>query len=365
MSTAPAPITPKAQLTGVTLKSGWTLVEQLQPSTGSSGSNFGVGYKATKDKDIAFVKAIDFTSAIRASDPIKALGDLAAEATFEKEVLDYCTQRGMSNVMSYFGHEYISADGSGDPLKNVSCLIMEAGKQDLRRLINATGRSTCAWNLQVISDVAMALAQLHGGGIAHQDIKPSNVIQVVAPGAKKPEVMKVTDLGRVTRRNTTGPFDSNAWPGDLRYSPPERWYGHVPSNWADARDAADAYMLGSLLLYLFTGVSLQALVFPLIPAPFRPGPGGWVGRFDADLLLVLKDVHVKVLNDNLKPSLLPDISDRIMAVATELTNPDPAKRGDIRARRQVGSPVGMDRVQQKLANLALIGAAIERGRASK
>lgn len=359
-SQAASPRTPKNNLEGLTLKSGWTLVEQLMPSSGSSGSNFGAGYKATRGDEIAFVKAIDFVSAITDDDPIEALGRLSAEATFEKDVLAYCAEKGMTKVMRYYGHEYISADGTNNPMTNVSCLIMEAGQQDLRRLVNGTGLAACAWNLQVMRDVSMAVAQLHGGGIAHQDIKPSNVISVAEKTVQQPQTMKVGDLGRVVRRDRNGPFDASHWPGDVRYSPPERWYGFLPANWNDAREASDAYMLGSLLVYLFTGATLQSLVYPLIPEPFKPGK--WTGSFDQNLLPVLVDIHARILNDHLKPVLMPDIQDSIMAIAKDLTQPDPLLRGDSKARRQIGRPVGIDRIHQKLRYLALTCAAIERGR---
>lgn len=362
-SPAVSPSTPKNHLGGRTLKSGWTLGEQLLPSSGSSGSSFGAGYKATRGDEIAFVKAIDFVGALAATDPLEALGRLSAEATFEKDVLAYCTEKGMTKVMGYFGHEYVSSDGSNNPMTNVSCLIMEAGQQDLRRLVNGAGLAACAWNLQVMRDVSMAVAQLHGGGIAHQDIKPSNVIQVSDKTADQSQTMKVGDLGRVVRRDRNGPFDTNHWPGDLRYSPPERWYGFVPPNWIDARDASDAYMLGSLLVYLFTGATLQSLVYPLIPDQFQPGK--WNGGFDQDLLPVLIDIHARILNTHLKPALVPDIADRIMSIARDLTQPNPLHRGDMKARRQVGRPVGVDRIHQKLRNIALTCAAIERGRRGK
>lgn len=359
-SLAASPGTPKNHLVGRTLKSGWTLVEQLLPSSGSSGSNFGAGYKATRGDEIAFVKAIDFVAALSDADPMAALAKLTAEATFEKEVLAYCADKGMTKVMRYFGHEYVSADGTNNPMTNVSCLIMEAGQQDLRRLVNRVGLATCAWNLQVMRDVSMAVAQLHGGGISHQDIKPSNVILVFEKTSKQTQTMKVSDLGRVVRRDRSGPFDASYWPGDRRYSPPERWYGFVPSNWSDARDASDAYMLGSLLIYLFTGATLQSLVYPMIPEPFQPGK--WSGGFDQDLLPVLVDAHARVLNTYLNPALVPDVADSIMAIAKDLTHPDPLLRGDSKARRQIGRPVGVDRIHQKLRHLALTCAAIDRGR---
>src|SRR5687767_11911268 len=115
--------TPKSQLLGKTLASGWTLIERLEPSKGSSGGNFGVGYKATKGNEIAFVKAIDFVEALNAADPLLELTKLSAIANFEKEVLEFCAARGMSKILRYIGHEYISSDGSNNPLTRVSCLI--------------------------------------------------------------------------------------------------------------------------------------------------------------------------------------------------------------------------------------------------
>ena len=351
------PVSPKSQLVGTTLASGWLLIEKLEPSQGSSGGTFGVGYKAQKGDEIAFVKAIDFVDAISATDPLMELTKLSSLANFEKDVLLYCAQRGMTKVLRFIGHEYISSD-QNNPLARVSCLIMEACTEDLRRLFNTKGVGACAWNLQVLRDVSLAIAQLHKGGIAHQDIKPSNVIEVVGNG-KSSKTMKVGDLGRVVRREHTGPFDTLFWPGDRRYSPPERWYGFVPRDWSDARDASDAYMLGSLMVYLFTGATLQSLVFNLIPQAFQPGT--WTGSFDQDLMPVLVDAHSKVLNEHLLPQLQPAIADEVFAVAKCLSNPDPLKRGDINSRKQIGRPVGIDRIHQKLNALALKAMAIERG----
>jgi|SRR5476649_250037 len=356
------PDTPKSQLLGKTLASGWLLTERLEPTTGSSGGNFGVGYKASKGSEIAFVKAIDFVDALTATDPLLELTKLSNIANFEKDVLAYCAKRGMSKVLKFIGHEYISADGSTNPLSRVSCLIMEAGTEDLRRLLNTNGEGACAWNLQVLRDVSQAIAQLHKGGIAHQDIKPSNVIEVAGVGSSG-KIMKVGDLGRVVRREQAGPFDLLQWPGDRRYSPPERWYGYVPPDWSDARDASDAYMLGSLMVYLFTGTTMQSLVFNYIPPAFMPGI--WTGSFDQDLMPVLIDAHSKVLNEYLIPQLEPTIREGIFAVARSLTNPDPLKRGDTNARKQSGRPVGMDRVHQKLNALSITAMAVERGKKRK
>jgi serine/threonine protein kinase len=268
MATAPI-LTPKYQLLGVTLASGWTLVEQLQQLPGLTGGNFGVGYRATMGDRVAFVKAVDFVAAMEALDLLTELQKLVNEAQFEREVLEYCTSKGMSKVISYFGHEYYTS-APADQLSRVSCLIMEAGDKDLRRLVNMDGLSTCAWNMQVMRDISQALAQLHKGNVAHGDIKPSNVIAINASGTE----MKIGDLGRVVRNDKSGPFDSRRWTGDQNYMPPEGWYGNIPgaipTGWNNTREATDAYMLGNLLVYLFTNASLQSLVMNEIPSGFKP-----------------------------------------------------------------------------------------------
>jgi eukaryotic-like serine/threonine-protein kinase len=359
-ATTPAVTSPKHQLLGVTLASGWRLDEVLAASPGSSGGTFGIGYKASRGTEQAFVKAIDFWDALRAADPIAELGKLSMVALFERDVLEYCKANSMSRVLQFIGHEYVSVGDKADPLNRVSCLIMEAGQTDLRRLVVVNGVANCAWNLQVLRDVAMAVTQLHRHEIAHQDLKPSNVIEFgdVSPGGR-PD-MKVGDLGRVVKKGSAGPFDSMSWPGDGRYSPPERWYGHVPPDWCDAREASDAYMLGSLLFYLFTGTPLQVVIINAIPPAFRPG--FWTGRYDQDLKPVLIAAHDEALNLHLRPTLMPEVADNVLAIAKALTDPVPETRGDNRARRQIGRPVGIDRIQQRIAAVAAQCAAIDRGR---
>jgi len=309
---------------------------------------------------MAFVKAIDFWDAMSATDPMTEVGKLVGIAQFEKEILEYCTARRMSRVLRYLGHEYVWVGDRANPLNQVSCLILEAGEADLRRLVHANGLANCAWNLQVLRDVALAIVQLHRDEIAHQDIKPSNVISFTRSPDASTSDMKVGDLGRVVRKGHVGPFDTLPWPGDTRYSPPERWYGYVPPDWCDAREASDAYMLGSLLFYLFTGNSLQAVVTSATPMHFRPG--AWSGRYDEDLLPVLMTAHAHALEGQLFPALLPEVADAVMGVARALTHPDPKLRGDTRARQQLGRPVGLDRIHQRITLAALRCAAIERGR---
>lgn len=365
---------------GKTIKDGWILIEKLEKKAGDSGGTFGTGYLAKRGEgDLAFVKAIDFVSALEGDNIAATLLRVTQEFEFEREVMEYCTQRGMSKVLRFYGHDEVSADGSVDPLMKVSCLIMEAGDKDLRRLVNTNGAGAaagCAWNLFIISDVALAVAQLHGGGIAHHDIKPSNVIATKPIGKAKPQdaasaptggvssrqEVKVGDLGRVLRRDQVGPFNGMGFAGDKRYQPLEGFYGHVPTDWVDSREAADAYMVGSLIVYLYTGVSLQDLIGQYLPERFYPK--NWHGQYDNGLLTVLVDATARALHEHLRPALPTQFADEILTITKDLTHPDPNRRGDPKARKQLGRPVGMDRVQQRLLMLARRCAALERGRAA-
>lgn len=107
------------------------------------------------------------------------------------------------------------------------------------------------------------------------------------------------------------------------------------------------------------GSPIQPLVIKLIPQGFLPGQ--WGGGYDDYLLPILIDAHARVLKESLLPQLLPQVSDEIMAIAKDLTHPNPNKRGDTRARKQGHQPVGIDRVFQKFTLIALRCAAIERG----
>jgi serine/threonine protein kinase len=356
---------PAHALEGTTLSCGWTLVQKLPLRPGATGSNFGVGYIAERNGQRAFVKAIDFVRALQSSDPLAELASLTSQANFEREALEYCGNRNMSKVVRLLAHEYVNVDPSGNPLGQVACLVMEFGPADLRSHVKGgLAQLPCSWILAVLRDVALAIDQLHRGGVAHHDVKPSNVISMttnVPPpsGSSNGDAgMKLGDLGRIVRKGVPGPFDAMGWPGDPRYAPPERWYGFRPPAWPDERDAADIFMLGSLMFFLFIGVPIQPLLFKRIPDPFKPN--AWRGGFDPALLLVLKDAHVRCLQEDLAPAIPQSLRDELLAIASDLTNPDPEKRGDVRARRTVGRPVGIDRIHQRLRRLSLSAAVLER-----
>lgn len=369
MSSIPIPVTvttnavttqstPAGQLLGQTLKSGWKLVQQVQRLPNGSGSNFGVGYFAERGHERAFVKALDFVNALRHPDPFAALQKLTSLATFEREAMELCGDRKLSRLVRLIAHEYINFDPTSNPANQVYCLVMEVGSGDLRRQLSTVGGFAPSVVLGVLSDVALGLGQLHRHGVAHQDVKPSNVISMTDMAVASENVFKVADLGRVVHKDKVGPYDHLPWPGDNQYAPPERWYRFAPPNWTDAREASDAYMLGSLVFFLFTGAPLQPLLLARIPATMQPG--NWSGGYVDALVQVLRSLQFNIITDTLVIQVPHAIRDSIVEAVKELVEPDPTKRGDKKARRQVGNPVGVERFHARFRHLALTAAIHER-----
>lgn len=341
--------TPADDLEGHTLSSGWKITKKLIKKVGSSGANFGICYLAEKDGKTAFVKAVDFRRAFTQANFVAAIAELANHAIWEKEVMEYCRDRGMSQVVQLINHEEVLLpQAAGDVTQRISCLVMEVGAGDLRGELNAANDKPESWKLYVARDIALALDQLHRRGIAHLDVKPSNVI-VVPTDTEVGASMKLGDLGRVVRKGMPGPFDALLWPGDPTYQPPEKWYGYQSSQWNDNRESCDAFMLGSLLVFLFTGLAMSTLLHHHIPDAYKPAL--YRGHFDEPLLDVLTLAQSQVLVTYVKPALPLPVRDELLSIISDLTNPNPEKRGDPKARRQ--RIVGIDRFHQKLLRLAM------------
>lgn len=338
------------------LASGWQILGKIVKPVGASGGNFGICYHAVRGEETGFVKAIDFRSAFLAEDLLTAINTLSSHALWERELMGLCRDHSLSKVVRLLDYEdIILAEDAAEPTKRVYCLVFEVGEGDLRKKFDITSNPRKSWRLFVLRDVALAIDQLHRTGVAHLDVKPSNVISVTNDGPTGS--MKLADLGRAVRKGVPGPFDAHAWPGDRTYMPPEKWYGFKSAQWNDEREAADAYLLGSLLTFLFAGVPMTGLIFKEVPDAFQPGT--YRGNFDTQLIDVLVQAQARIIALCLAPNFPEAHRDELVQIVTELTHPDPTKRGDRKARRQ--GLVGVDRYHQKFLRMAKRVEIAERG----
>lgn len=335
-------VTPADLLEGITLPNGWEITEKQKRATSSTGGNFGIGYIAKRAGQTAFLKAIDFRSAFQDANFIEKLNSLTSYVLWEKEVLAFCKDKSMSRIVRLIDYQDIVLPQDGDDqTKKVCCFLFEVGEGDLRGNFHPVS-SKHSWRLRVLRDVALGLDQLHRRGVAHLDVKPSNVI--VVDSNPTDGLSKLGDLARSVRRGVNGPFDAMNWPGDWSYAPPEKWYSFRAAQWRDEREAADLYLLGSIFVYLYTGIPLNPLLIGELPEPFRPGT--YKGNFDQNLIDVLKQAQVRTLALRVFPELPATNRDELESMLLEMTAPHPEERGDKLGQRQ--GNVGLDRYHQKL-----------------
>jgi serine/threonine protein kinase/class 3 adenylate cyclase len=130
-------------------------------------------------------------------------------------------------------------------------LVLEyvAGRS-LGALLREQGRLEETPALELVADVARALADAHDRGIVHRDIKPENVLLLEpdAPGAR-PRV-KLSDFGLARHVVESASLDmtqAGSVLGTPLYMAPEQGKG------SEVSPASDTYALGATLFHLLTG----------------------------------------------------------------------------------------------------------------
>lgn len=316
--------TPAQMLEGVSLPDGWKVVKREDPSKNSSGGCFSESYIIEgKDGRRAFLKALDFARALRAPDPAKKLQELTTSFNFERDVLSRCRQQNLDRVVIALGDGRFDVVGQENGV--VQYLVFElADGGSLRSQIDLKKRFSAAFSLRALHHIATGLAQLHGAGIAHQDVKPSNVLVFSEAGNK------LGDLGRAAYQGHVPPHEQFQVAGDPAYAPPELLYGFADPNWDMRRKGCDAYLLGSMIVFLFTGLGMTAQLVRFLDQAHHWS--NWrVATYD-EVLPYIREAYGKVL-DELAGMLPPEARDRLMAAATELCEPDPRLRGHPLSRR--------------------------------
>jgi len=337
---------PKAdELAGVTIAGRWRLEEKFHVGQQESGGNFGVGYKATdlQDNMPRFVKVVDFRSRLQHRSQLRQLLEMA-----EFEVIMHKACVRMSKVVRMVGHGDLAFQTPGNTdAYNYLCLVLERGDGDIKSHVDFRPDRSPYWKLWVLREVALAIVQMERAQLAHNDIKPSNVIRFPSNGAA--HNIKLGDVGRAVTKAGAGPFDDYRWAGDPRHKPLETLYGWNEPEWQNRRTAADAYMLGNLACFLFSGASLTERVTNSLPPEYRHGEGGYAGEY-RDLLDIIRHARNGVLEGQVIPTFPAEVRQELGDIVRWLTEPDPRVRGEPNARR--GGVLGIDRIQSRLERLA-------------
>jgi serine/threonine protein kinase len=337
------------QLDGKTLPSGWIVTSKLPTYPGVTGGNFSTGYFVEKDGVRAFMKAMDYSRAARAANLTAELHKLTTEILFERNVLEICEKGKFTKIVRLIdGGTYSFPGLEHDIMWRVEYFIFELADSDLRKMLTFNGLGDAAWNLRIMHQAAVGLTQLHEKGIAHQDLKPSNILTVKSAKKNSPENFKIGDLGKSSIQGVPGPNDHWIFPGDPHYITPEALYGFREPEWVDRREAADGFMLGNLLAFLFVGTPMTALIFQNLDPQFYPA--SWKGDFAGALPYVI-DAHTYALA-SVSPKFPMDAQSELTEILRTLTHPDPKKRGDTTARASAGRRFGLNRYVSRFDRLA-------------
>ena len=251
-------------LMGLTLKSGWKVIEQITKTENSTGAFFSVCYKAEKDGQICFLKAFDFAKFQQIAEDGKDVVDIIADMTtafrYERDLSEHCKNKHVTKVAFVIdsGQEFLTNFAIGI----VPYLVFELADGDVRSRIDFSNKLDFAWKLHSLHDIAVGLKQLHYVNVSHQDLKPSNVLLFNKNS-------KLGDLGRSMCKDMDSQYNKQQYSGDWNYAPPEMMYRYYDADWNKRVYATDCYLLGSMIVFYFAGVSMSALLVKNLPENFR------------------------------------------------------------------------------------------------
>ncbi|MGI8655578.1 MAG: protein kinase domain-containing protein [Pyrinomonadaceae bacterium] len=312
-------VTPAQLLAGKTLDGGWVVGNMIIRPPDATGGHFSCSYNVqSKDGMPAFLKAMDYSAALNSPDPATELQAMTKAYNFERDIVMKCRNRHLDRVVRAItsGKFHISESGVNGP---VEYLIFEQADKDIRGQLDMLQSFNLAWVLRSLHQMATGLKQLHGEGIAHQDLKPSNVLVFDS------KVSKLADLGCASDKAADSPRDILNVPGDYGYAPPELLYKYRATDWHERRVAPDLYHLGSMVVFMFTTSSMTGLLLSeMSPAHHWKV---WTGTF-ADVAPYIREAFGRALEkiENDLPSH-PDLRKELMLIISRLCDPDPQYRG--------------------------------------
>lgn len=323
----------------MSLEGGWLVGERLSPP-GGTGGHFSVRYKVTSEAgEVAFLKALDVKSLAQASDLITAMKELGTSFDHEREMLNRCQH--MSRVVTSITNGQVFVPAS--PFGAVPYFIFTMAEGDIRlRLDHLGDKATAAWKLRSLHQVATGISQMHAKFIAHQDIKPSNIL-MFGDGSR------IGDLGRVSALGVKAQHDEYSTPGDLTYAPPEILYGYLSPDWSTRRFGHDVYLLGNMVVFLFSQLSMNAILYNNLDTQFRPYV--WTADYDS-VLPYLQDAFAKAVEQFCAQIADAQLAPDLRNIITRLCNPDIRLRGNTQNRRAARSQFALEYYVSTLNYLA-------------
>jgi eukaryotic-like serine/threonine-protein kinase len=291
----------------------WTVIKRRMKTADDHSGYFSACYEVENEKgQKAFLKAYNYLYAFgRSAGSADVLKFMTENFTYERDLLALCSGQKMRRVVVAIDSGEYREQGE---VISVPYLTFEIADGNLKSYLP---KAALGWKLQSFHDALLGVNQLHMAKIAHQDIKPSNILIF---GNK---VSKISDLGSATQFGKKSNWETAEPPGDLRYAPIELLYHHFSPHWETRRLGADLFMMGGLLTYMIADANFLSLMYQHLQDNQRHDTFG--GTFQDAMPFLLNAYHLAL--GQLKPSIPEPIRNELAEIIAELSHPDPDKRG--------------------------------------
>lgn len=323
---------------------GWKVTKKYDSTEIKSGGVYSCCYEVKREIDgieqVGFLKAIDYSDAMKATDnPVELIQNITNAYQYEKKILTLCLERGLNNIVRLVESGGLDVE-EAPKYPRVEYLILEHADQgDVRNVLSKT-EVNFEWKVRSIHQITKALSQLHKIGIAHQDVKPSNVVNF---GLEK---TKLTDLGSACSKDNIQDelprHLQDRYSGSFEYSPPELLYGNVSGIFEERRILCDLYLLGSMIVFYFLDMSMNALLKTNLDRKLWWERPEMYGKFEY-VKPYLTEAFEKSLSDFRNAIEFEDVKDDLEIALRYLCNPDPSRRGHSKNLNQKFNQFGLAR----------------------
>jgi serine/threonine protein kinase len=304
-----------------------------------------------EDGTKGFLKAFDYSDANKSSDqrPSELIRNITNSFEYERKILIECSVNGLNNVVRYLDSGGIEVNHS-IKYPRVEYLILEhADEGDIRVSLKNEYGSSLAWKLRSLHQITKSVSQLHRIFIAHQDIKPSNVVTFDYSNTK------LTDMGSAVSerpiQSELPKYLEEDYCGSYEYSPPELLYGFIVNDFQIRRLACDLYLLGNMVVYYFMDVSMNFLLKSNLDRSLSWEKPTNYQKYDY-IKPYLIEAFEKSMED-LKNSIeQEDLKEPLEEIVRFLCNPDPFNRGHIKNLNQKVGRLGLARFVTMFDRLA-------------
>lgn len=311
-------------LEGKILEDGWVVGKQIANKYEDRGGVYSCCYEVSNGERKGFLKAFDYSGAEKAGvkDTAEYLKNILNAFTLEKKILDLCTNSKCKNVIRLLSHGGLIIEEARYP--KVEYLILEfAEKGDLQSALEENNQKM-EWKLRSLHQLCKGLNQIHKLNIAHQDLKPQNIVITE-------ESTKISDFGSAmpiyeSFENLPEHLKSD-YCGTWAYAPPDLLYGEVHDDPITSRIGCDIYLLGSMIVYYFTNINMTALIKDnLAPELCWTNWKNNYGKYKEVLPFLIQafeeslDQIRKEINDK-------DVEEKVILMIRYLCHPDPTRRG--------------------------------------